>query len=335
METETIEELETRRKKLLPTALDSEVRQIELLMLAQRIAAETLTNICCGTDDEDAQEMEDSDSESVHDYDTSAGRVTESDKLPVEIIEALRSLAIVDKLWQRAQLIPQNVQEILKDHPTHGRNLLKRFLRLQNSVLIALQSLCGVLSTEDLGGPGPVYRVWLELGQQVFQGGQSSVEATTGLMRAVLEHLKLHRQLFAQMTADDLELIVKGIEKCGEAETRANWLRMLGALGCVLPNESEVRVILQFMVEHCRKEDDVWTLSEGMDAFMDIFADNDWPQLIKQLQLTQKCKEIDRVFKAKVKQSKKALSDRYGAVNTVRSNLTRFCKYLEDQERKA
>jgi len=330
MEEETTEELEARRKKMLPTTLDLEVRQIELLMLAQRIAAETLTNICCSDEGSD-QSMEDSDSDSVNEFGT---EVQDCDKLPVEMFEALRALGLVEKLWQRSQPIPENVQQILQSSPGNGRNLLKRYIRLRTSILIALQSLCSVLTIEDLGGAAPVYTVWLELGQQVFQGQPDSaiVEASTGLMRAVLDHLKNHRNLFQQMNSNDLELILKGIDKCQKSEIRANWLKMLGALGCVLP-EPLVKVILEFMVQMCHKEEDCWTISEGMDAFMDIFADNDWPQLVKQLQLSQKCKEIDRGFKAKIRQNKKALSDRYGAVNTVKSNLARFCKYLEDLER--
>lgn len=61
-----------------------------------------------------------SDSESVHDYDvnsdhSSANNLQNTDKLPIEILEAIKSLGLVEKLWQRAQPIAENVADILKE----------------------------------------------------------------------------------------------------------------------------------------------------------------------------------------------------------------------------
>lgn len=60
-----------------------------------------------------------SDAESVHDYDqdsTNSSGVVQSDRLPVEILEPIKSLNIVEKLWQRAQPIAENVSGILKQN---------------------------------------------------------------------------------------------------------------------------------------------------------------------------------------------------------------------------
>lgn len=110
------------------------------------------------------------------------------------------------------------------------------------------------MTTEDLGGPDAIYGVWLDLGQQVFQGPNDIVilEPATSLMRASLEHLKHSPELFKQMTLSDLELILNGLQNCSEAEIRANWLRMLGILGCLL-SEPLVKVIISFILETCLK----------------------------------------------------------------------------------
>lgn len=189
--------------------------------------------------------------------------------------------------------------------------------------------------TEDLGGPAAIYNVWLDLGQQVFQNSQDDVliEASTALMRATLEHLRTSPDLFKQMTQNDLELILKGAEMCNESEIRANWLRMLGVLGCLLP-ENLVKTIIECLLQQCYKEAEAWTLSEALDALMDLFADNDWNQIAYELNLAHKSKELEKVLKSKLRQQKRELGERYLAVCTVRTNLSRFTRYVEAEQRK-
>lgn len=57
-----------------------------------------------------------SDAESVHDYDKDSSNSSglQGDKLPVEMLEPIKSLGLVEKLWQRAQPIAENVNDILK-----------------------------------------------------------------------------------------------------------------------------------------------------------------------------------------------------------------------------
>lgn len=67
------------------------------------------------------EDNDDSDAESVHDYDVSTENLSSKnilncDKLPIEILEAVKSLGIVEKLWQRAQPIAQNVSAILEEN---------------------------------------------------------------------------------------------------------------------------------------------------------------------------------------------------------------------------
>lgn len=208
---------------------------------------------------------------------------------------------------------------------------------LRTSSLLCLQNLCNIMSTEDLGGPRAVYNVWLELGQLVFENNTdiALVEASTALMRATLEHLRSSPDLFNQFTRDDLGLILKGADVCGEPEIRANWLRMLGVIGCLLP-ENMVKLIIDALLQQCYKETDVWTLSEALDALMDIYSDNDWYQISNELKLVQKTKELNKVLKSKLRQQKRELSntERYPAVQTVRTNFNLFTKYIEAEQRK-
>lgn len=82
------------------------------------------------------------------------------------------------------------------------------------------------------------------------------------------------------------------------------------------------------------KEEDVWTLSEALDALMDMFADNDWYQIIEDLNLPVVIKELEKYFKSKVRSQRKELKERYPAVHTVLTNLSRFSKYIEKEANK-
>lgn len=59
-----------------------------------------------------------SDAESVHDYDKNSSNSSglQGDNLPIEILETIKSFGIVEKLWQRAQPIAENVHELLKEN---------------------------------------------------------------------------------------------------------------------------------------------------------------------------------------------------------------------------
>lgn len=157
------------------------------------------------------------------------------------------------------------------------------------------------MTTEELGGPSAIYGVWLDLGQQIFQIEQdfAGLEASSSLMRATLEHLKKSPELFQQVSENDLQLILDGVSNCDKSEIRANWLRMLGALGCLLP-ENLVKKITEFILETTLKEDDVWTISEALDSFMDMFSDNDWNKIVYELNVVTKSKELEKILKTKV-----------------------------------
>lgn len=299
-----------------------------------------------------------SDAESVHDYEMSSSHssptLQNTDKLPSDVLEAVKSLGLVEKIWQRAQPIAENVADILREAEQSllnkwvllesprlmDSNLIEisfrfRVKKMRISSLLCLHNLCNLMTTDDLGGPTAIYNVWLDLGQQVFQGTQNTdiLEASTSLMRAALDHLKYNPDLFNKMTNSDLQLMLNGVQICTEPETRANWLRMLGVLGCLLP-EVLVKTIITFIVDASLQEQDAWAISEAMDALMDIFSDNDWEQIVYELGLVAKAKQLERVLKNKIQQQRRDLGDRYSAVCTVRLNLSRFTEYMKSQQRK-
>jgi hypothetical protein len=101
MDDETETEASARRlREDLPTELDNDIKDVGYLLSAQRTAAEVLTNIC-STEDTEMSEMDDSDPESVHDYDVSEqqnGNQVSADKIASEISEAIKAHKIVEKV---------------------------------------------------------------------------------------------------------------------------------------------------------------------------------------------------------------------------------------------
>uniref|UniRef100_A0A1B0AH86 SYO1-like TPR repeats domain-containing protein n=1 Tax=Glossina pallidipes TaxID=7398 RepID=A0A1B0AH86_GLOPL len=329
-----------RRRQELPTEADIAVRDIGYLLDAQRVAAEVITNLCSDEDDyhdEDGNDIDDesiSENECVVDYESnksseSSLNLLEGDKFTFDVIDVIKSLSMVEQLWQRAQPLSDDLSNQLRETDI---NLLMKAKNLRISSLLCLQNLCNCLTAEDLGGHNAIYSVWLELGQQVFKGPRdySIMEPSTSLMRSALEHLKSQRELFKQMAQNDLELILGGVKNCSMPEIRANWLRMLGTLGCLLA-EPLVKLIISFIVETCTHEEDVWTLSEAFDALMDMFSDNDWPEIIMQMDLVKEIRKLEKIFRSKARSQRKELKERYPAVQTVRTNLTRFVMYLEKE----
>jgi hypothetical protein len=62
-----------------------------------------------------------------------------------------------------------------------------------------------------------------------------------------------------------------------------------------------VKKITDFILETTIKEDDVWTISEALDSFMDMFSDNDWNQIVHELNVIAKSKELEKILKTKVR----------------------------------
>jgi hypothetical protein len=102
MEEETETDASARRlREDMPTQLDNDIKDVGYLLSAQRTAAEILTNICTIEDNDMGENMDDSDPESVHDYDvTENGNQVSADKISNEISEAIQAHKIVEKVRQ-------------------------------------------------------------------------------------------------------------------------------------------------------------------------------------------------------------------------------------------
>ncbi|KAH8380704.1 hypothetical protein KR009_011053 [Drosophila setifemur] len=328
METEEVVQSESvSQLKTNQSEVETALKNLEHLLDAQRLVAEIITNL--GSSDEQSNwdsSSDQSDAESVADYDMeeeSAG--SRGCELPINFLETIKLNNVVHKLWLKAQPFDPATENVLEQQEI----LRKKVVKLRVSYLICLQNLCNVLAVEDLGGYSEIYNMWMSLGQLAFKGTEelSVMEAITSLMRSSLSLLKSRRDLFAQMTENDLNMIIEGAGNCMVKDIRVNWNRMLGTLGSILA-EPLVKAIVLFLLNACAQEHDMWALSEGLDAIMDIFAVDDWPQIITELEMCDRIQALEELFKSKLRLERRDLKERRATIYTVKTNFARFVSYL-------
>ncbi|XP_016953953.1 uncharacterized protein LOC108027176 [Drosophila biarmipes] len=306
---------------------DAALTNLEHLLDAQRLVAEIITNLGSSDDqsnwDSDSNQSE---TESVADYEM-GDEATDSGTggLPANFLETIKQNKVIEKLWQKAQPLDPALEELVSQH----ESIREKVSKMRVSYLICLQNLCNVLPAEDLGGYSDIYNMWMNLGQQAFKGTEDLIvmEAITSLMRSSLSLLKARKDLFGQMTENDLNMIIEGARKCTDLNIRVNWNRMLGTLGSLL-SEPLVKVITLYILTWCAEEEDLWALSEGLDALMDIFAVEDWPQIIAELEMCDRVQSLEVVFKSKLRQQRRELKERRATIYTVKTNFARFVSYL-------
>ncbi|XP_001359242.6 HEAT repeat-containing protein 3 [Drosophila pseudoobscura] len=327
METEEMSEAQTQNQPKPQSEADSAVKNLEYLLDAQRLVAEIITNL--GSSDDQSgwgSDSDQSETESVVDFDMNEQSAdNDAGALPVNFVETILQNNVVQKLWQKSQPLDTALEKLLSQQ----ESIREKVSKMRVSYLICLQNLCNVLSVHDLGGHNDIYNMWFHLGQQAFKGTEEAtiMEAITSLMRSALTLLKTRKDLFSQITENDLNMIIESAQKSTIMDIRVNWNRMLGTLGCLL-SEALVKGIVQFLLNSCAQEEDLWAMSEGLDALMDIFADDDWPQIIADLNMCERVQTLEEQFKSKFRQQRRDLKERRPTIYTVKSNFSRFVFYL-------
>ncbi|EDW81628.1 uncharacterized protein Dwil_GK12176 [Drosophila willistoni] len=342
METEDLNESQANGKQNgqnKQTETEEVLQNLEYLLDGQRLVAEIITNLASSDDDDDNQQgnanadsdLDQSETESVADYDMEDETVNNSSS--GDFLEIIKSGNVVEKLWQKCQPLDLTLEKVLS--LTHNSQLQSKFTKMRVSHLLCLQNLTNLLKVDDLGGHQNIYNMWFQLGQQAFKGitDATIMEAITSLMRSSLLLLKSRKDLFQQMTEADLVLIIEGARSCPHLDIRVNWNRMLGTLGCLLA-ENLVKIIIVFLLDSCKLESDLWALSEGLDALMDIFAIEDWPEIIAELNMCESVKILEETFKSKLRQQRRDMKERRATIMTVKTNFSRFVTYLNDNCKK-
>ncbi|XP_032529076.2 HEAT repeat-containing protein 3 [Danaus plexippus] len=328
--------------------LEKQVKSVIQVLDAQQSAIEIITNICSSEDlDEVMDGMESSDSDEPTEDSIGEGTLLPEDKLPPELLEALISLEIYDKIWARTQLPPENVMSILKEY--EGTQLVsKKLYSLQTRSLLCVNNMIMTLPLDNLGGINGVYKIWVDAGKLVFKNNSNNfdiLESATAVMRAALDKLQGYysakdrklddNNLFKDLALSDIEIMLTGIRDCQVPEIRSNLIRMIGTMALLLVNNlndittNVIITITEFIIEQAHKENEVWVLAEAIDTIVDLYSEDETDSLAAKIKLGDKLSMLAPILKNKARQQKKLPKEYKVLVATANSNLPRFIKYLK------
>ncbi|KPI94899.1 HEAT repeat-containing protein 3 [Papilio xuthus] len=325
--------------------LDNQLKSASQILDAQQRSIEIIANICSCDDASDQMEgPESSDSDEVGDDEDSNGEgvVLAEDKLPPEILEALISLNIFEKVWARTQLPAENVMLILKEY--EGSKLLhKKLHTLQTRALLCVNNMLSSLPIDNLGGINGIYKIWIDVGKLVFKESSENLyilESATAVMRAALDKIKFRENgksgecdLFRDLSLSDIEMMITGIRDCQVPEIRSNLIRMIGILALLLVNKlnetssNVICAITDFILEQAHKENEVWVLAEAIDTLVDLYSEDETDVLAAKVKLVEKLSILAPILKNKARQQRKLPKEYKVLVSTATSNLPRFIKY--------
>ncbi|XP_050346672.1 HEAT repeat-containing protein 3 [Nymphalis io] len=332
--------------------LQTEIKSVAHVLESQKCAVEIIANICScegevvgSTEGPDSSE---SDEETADDISSNGEEsFLNEDVIPTIILEALISIDILNKVWTRTQLPPENVLMILSEYE-ETQSIHKKIHNLQARALLCMNNLLLGLPTDYLGGINGIYRFWVEAGKLAFKQNSKNLdllEAATAAMRAALNKItNVNRvkiasesNLFSDLALSDIEIMLTGIKECQVPAIRANLFRMIGILALLLINNlndttSEVICcITEFILEQAHKENEVWVLAEAIDTLVDMYAEDETDLLAAKVQLVEKLAVLAPILKIKTRQQKNLPKDYKALVKTANSNLPRFIKYKRER----
>ncbi|XP_038207905.1 HEAT repeat-containing protein 3 isoform X2 [Zerene cesonia] len=324
--------------------LQEQIKAVLYLLDGQQSAIEIIANICSCDDDDDIDEMESSESEETAEDEmctNGEGVVHAEDKLPPEVMEAMISLDIFDKVWSRTQLPAENVMMILKEYE-ESQLVPKKLYNLQTRALLCINNMLSTLPINKLGGVNGVYKIWVDAGKLVFKQNSDNVnllESATAVMRAALDKIKLRENnaaessLFSDLALSDIEIMLTGIKDCQVPEIRSNLIRMIGTLALLLINNlndtttTVICTITEFILEQAHKENEVWVLAEAIDTLVDLYSEDETDSIAANVKLVEKLASLAPILKNKARQQRKLPKEYKVLVSTASSNLPRFIKY--------
>ncbi|KAL0851138.1 hypothetical protein ABMA28_007003 [Loxostege sticticalis] len=323
--------------------LENQLKAVSQLLDAQQSAVEIVANLCsCEEGDENIEEDSSDDEVDEEICNNGDEPIHSEDKLPPEVMEAMISLEIFDKVWSRTQLPAQNVMMILKEYEG-SQMIYKKLHNVQTRALLCINNMLSTLPIDSLGGVNRVYKIWVDAGKLVFQQNAENVnllESATAVMRASLDKIKVKENgdingcnLFSDMALTDIEMMLTGIKECQVPEIRANLIRMIGILALLLVNNlnditsNVICTITEFILEQAHKENEVWVLAEAIDTIVDLYSEDETDVLAAKVKLVDKLAVLAPILKNKARQQKRLPKEYKVLVSTATSNLPRFIKY--------
>ncbi|XP_074644939.1 HEAT repeat-containing protein 3-like [Tubulanus polymorphus] len=318
-------------------SIDAEIEKLHNILSSQQLALEIIANLSC-SDDEEWEELDSA--ESSADEMACSEPENQMDMLsptcvPTEVLSLFADHQVLTEVVKKIPSLDARIAGHLSHYPK-GKKLLKSIHTLQSRALNNVNNMASNMEPDALGGLKNLHLLWLKLTQiavtETAVKNEGILEAVTGAMRAVVQRLaQLQSPEFKDVTLQDLNFLFEMGSKCNNADVRANTLRIVSTIGCMLAQQVTPHSLLKniglFLVELASNDSELWVTAEALDGLFDVFAEDHVDPIVKEIALVPKLKQIAPALKVKVQQQKKKLGEHLPIVTTARTNLNRFIKY--------
>ncbi|CAH1779666.1 unnamed protein product [Owenia fusiformis] len=319
------------------------VQDVEHSILAQQLALEIAANLCCSEDEEEAwEDLDSSDASSEELFNEEVEDMDQADivsplSVPSEIHSAILSHRLIDVVMEKTAMLEPDIHEHLTKTDS-GQNVLKKFADSQSKALLCINNLVTGVDLTGLGGLDRLESIWTHLSQLALNKhvlkNLALLEATTSAMRATIQILANNKSnKFNEVSASDLQFLFDMGQQCNMAAVRANVIRIISTIGCLLVTRDPLSPLLRnigvFLIVTSMKDAELWVIAESLDATFDVFGEDNTKSIELEISLLEKLKSLAPILKTKINQQKHKLGEHLPIIQTARTNLIRFIKYKQ------
>lgn len=330
--------------KLLPGP--TKIEDVQMLLNAQQLALEILSNMCCPEDSNDDEwedvddciSLDSADEEEVLQEAAQYDVDMNSESLSTEMINAIVTQGVPKRVLSKCSFGEATMYEALSAH-ADGEKLLHILSTVQARALICLNNIVSALDTDLLGGDEALGQLWNSLFSLTFTTDtkvfvsreEDFLEAATGVLRSIMDKMSSvkepqcitteHVTTMCRITADT---------SCEAAKVKL--LSILGIIGKMAGKKDNTLEVLKSLGVVFRDiivgDHSLWLISEALDAVFDTFADGPLVNTAADsVGLMPNLVELVPVLKSRIKTERRTLGDHFPVIDAARVNLTRFIKY--------
>ncbi|KAM7444782.1 hypothetical protein ABFA07_006579 [Porites harrisoni] len=330
--------------KLLPEP--TKIEEVQMLLNAQQLALEILSNMCCPDDSNEDEWEDEDDCISLDSVDEETEEETALDiemnpeSLSAEMINAIVTQGVPKRVLCKSNFGEASIYEALKANQ-EGKKLLEVLSTVQARALICLNNIVTALDADLLGGEVALGQLWCSLFTLTFASEtrgfvyheEDFLEAATGVLRSVIDKL-VSLQEPQCITAEHVTILCRvAVETSCEA-VKVKLISILGFIGKMAARKDNRLEILKSLGTVFRDivvgQYSLWVICEALDAIFDTFADGPLVNAAADsIGLMINLQQLVPVLKARVKTERRTLGDHYPVIDAARVNLARFIKYKQ------
>ncbi|XP_058944174.2 HEAT repeat-containing protein 3 [Pocillopora verrucosa] len=330
--------------KLLPEP--TKIEDVQMLLNAQQLALEILSNMCCPEDSNDDEwedvddciSLDSADEEEVPQEAAQYDVDMNSESLSTEMINAIVTQGVPKRVLSKCSFGEATMYEALSAH-ADGEKLLHILSTVQARALISLNNIVSALDTDLLGGDEALGQLWNSLFSLTFTTDtkvfvsreEDFLEAATGVLRSIMDKMSSVKEPQC-ITTEHVTTLCRITADTSCEAVKVKLLSILGIIGKMAGKKDNTLEVLKSLGVVFRDiivgDHSLWLISEALDAVFDTFADGPLVNTAADsVGLMPNLVELVPVLKSRIKTERRTLGDHFPVIDAARVNLTRFIKY--------